>query len=88
MKPTLVVSAGVVEDGRVLIVQEGKEHCRGMWGLPGGRVEPGERLILHSDGITARRTRDGLFGLDAIERAVRAAAECKHERLLAHEAGQ
>ena len=37
------------------------------------RLEPGERLILHSDGITARRTADGLFGLDGIERAVRQA---------------
>ena len=37
------------------------------------RLEPGERLILHSDGITARRTPDGLFGLDGIERAVREA---------------
>jgi len=38
------------------------------------RLEQGERLILHSDGITARRTRDGLFGLDGIERAIRGAA--------------
>ena len=37
------------------------------------RLEDGERLILHSDGITARRTKDGLFGLDGIERAVRSA---------------
>jgi serine phosphatase RsbU (regulator of sigma subunit) len=37
------------------------------------RLEKGERLILHSDGITARKTPDGLFGLDGIERAVRAA---------------
>jgi AcrR family transcriptional regulator len=35
------------------------------------RLEPGERLILHSDGITARRTAEGLFGLDGVERAVR-----------------
>jgi AcrR family transcriptional regulator len=34
------------------------------------RLQDGERLILHSDGITARRTGDGLFGLDGIERAV------------------
>jgi serine phosphatase RsbU (regulator of sigma subunit)/AcrR family transcriptional regulator len=34
------------------------------------RLEDGERLILHSDGITARRTADGLFGLDGIERAI------------------
>jgi serine phosphatase RsbU (regulator of sigma subunit) len=37
------------------------------------RLDDGERLILHSDGITARRTPDGLFGLDGIERAVRSA---------------
>jgi len=37
------------------------------------RLDDGERLILHSDGITARRTPEGLFGLDGIERAVRAA---------------
>lgn len=45
MKSTLVVSAGIVRDGRLLMVQEGKEHCRGMWGLPGGRVESGERFV-------------------------------------------
>ncbi len=38
------------------------------------RLEEGERLILHSDGITARRTESGLFGLDGIERAVRGAS--------------
>ncbi len=37
------------------------------------RLEDGERLILHSDGITARRTKDGLFGLDGLERAIRSA---------------
>jgi serine phosphatase RsbU (regulator of sigma subunit)/AcrR family transcriptional regulator len=37
------------------------------------RLDDGERLILHSDGITARKTPDGLFGVDGIERAVRAA---------------
>jgi AcrR family transcriptional regulator len=38
------------------------------------RFDDEERLILHSDGITARRTPDGLFGLDGIERAVGAAS--------------
>ncbi|HEY1357719.1 MAG TPA: SpoIIE family protein phosphatase [Thermoleophilaceae bacterium] len=37
------------------------------------RLGQDERLILHSDGITARRTGDGLFGLDGIERALRGA---------------
>jgi len=34
------------------------------------RLQPGELLILHSDGITARRTADGIFGLEGIEKAV------------------
>jgi 8-oxo-dGTP diphosphatase len=42
MQATIVVSAGVIRDGRILLVQEGKEICRGQWSLPGGRVEPGE----------------------------------------------
>lgn len=45
MQATLVVSAGVLSEGRLLMVQEGKEGCHGMWGLPGGRVESGERIL-------------------------------------------
>jgi serine phosphatase RsbU (regulator of sigma subunit)/AcrR family transcriptional regulator len=73
--PPLVVGA----DGRVEQLPPGP-------GLPLGLLErdrrftrrqrrlgDGERLILHSDGITARKTPDGLFGVDGIERAVRAA---------------
>ena len=37
------------------------------------RLGPGERLVLHSDGVTARRTAHGLFGIDGIERAVASA---------------
>jgi hypothetical protein len=37
------------------------------------RLEPDELLILHSDGITARKTPGGLFGVDGIERAIREA---------------
>jgi ADP-ribose pyrophosphatase YjhB (NUDIX family) len=41
----VVVSAAIVRDGRLLLVQEGKEWCRGQWGLPGGRVEDREPLV-------------------------------------------
>lgn len=37
------------------------------------RLQDDERLILHSDGITARKTTEGLFGLDGIEAAIRGA---------------
>lgn len=48
MKGTVTVSAAVVEQGNVLLVQEGKEWCRGQWSLPGGRLEENESL---TDGV-------------------------------------
>jgi len=44
MKASLVVSAAILRHGCLLLVQEGKEYCRGQWGLPGGRVEEGEGI--------------------------------------------
>ena len=40
-----VACAGAVvrhADGRILLVLRGREPSRGLWSLPGGRVEPGE----------------------------------------------
>ncbi len=45
MQATVVVSAAIIHQGRILLVQEGKPTSRGQWGLPGGRVEPGEPLV-------------------------------------------
>jgi len=42
--PKLGVSACVWREGRVLVIQRGKPPVAGMWSLPGGHVEPGERL--------------------------------------------
>ncbi len=44
VQATIIVNIAIVEGDRLLLVQEGKDYCRGQWGLPGGRVEPGERL--------------------------------------------
>jgi 8-oxo-dGTP diphosphatase len=44
-EPTLVRCVGAVitrADGRLLMIQRGNEPGRGLWSLPGGRVEPGE----------------------------------------------
>ncbi|MDQ4025950.1 MAG: NUDIX hydrolase [Actinomycetota bacterium] len=38
------MGAVVVADGRLLMVQRGKEPGAGLWSLPGGRVEHGEYL--------------------------------------------
>ena len=43
-RPVLGASITVWRDGRVLLVQRGKPPSDGLWSLPGGRVEIGERL--------------------------------------------
>lgn len=53
----------VVHDGqgRLLLVRRGREPSRGLWSLPGGRVEPGEtaadaieREVLEETGLRVR----------------------------------
>ncbi|MBA2426220.1 MAG: NUDIX domain-containing protein [Actinobacteria bacterium] len=43
-RPTLGVGAVVVRDGALLMVQRAHEPGRGLWSVPGGRVEHGEHL--------------------------------------------
>jgi acetyl-CoA carboxylase carboxyl transferase subunit beta len=43
--PRVGVGVAVVDDGRLLLVQRGREPGRGLWAVPGGKVEPGERLV-------------------------------------------
>ena len=47
-RPVVGVGAVVIEAGRVLLVERGKEPHKGMWSLPGGVLELGERL---ADGL-------------------------------------
>lgn len=42
--PLVGVGAVVVEGGRVLLVQRGREPLKGHWSLPGGLIEVGESL--------------------------------------------
>ena len=42
--PVPAVGAVVVHDGAVLLVRRGREPSRGVWAVPGGRVELGETL--------------------------------------------
>lgn len=43
-RPVLGVGALILEGGRVLLVERGREPLAGYWSLPGGAVETGERL--------------------------------------------
>ena len=47
MTPTPQVAVGAViqdADGRLLVVRRGQAPAEGRWTLPGGKLEPGERL--------------------------------------------
>jgi 8-oxo-dGTP diphosphatase len=43
-RPILAASIAVVRDGRVLLAARAHAPARGLFSLPGGLVEPGERL--------------------------------------------
>ena len=43
-RPILGVGAIIEDRGRVLMVERGQEPLKGVWSLPGGGVEVGERL--------------------------------------------
>lgn len=60
-RPVLAASIAVFRAGRVLLAQRGKPPARGLWSLPGGRIEIGERMTeavlreLHEEvGLAAR----------------------------------
>jgi 8-oxo-dGTP diphosphatase len=35
----------IFEDGKILLVERGKEPLKGYWSIPGGIVETGEKLV-------------------------------------------
>jgi 8-oxo-dGTP diphosphatase len=45
-RPILAVSAAIIRDGRILIVQRGRAPSLGVHTLPGGVVEAGETLAV------------------------------------------
>lgn len=74
--PSRVACVGAIirnDTGRVLLVRRANEPGRGLWSLPGGRVEPGEaeeaavvREVLEETGLEVRVER--LVGRVAIGR--------------------
>lgn len=45
MVPTPAVGVVCLRDDAVLLIRRAKEPRRGEWSLPGGRIEPGERVV-------------------------------------------
>ncbi|MHB1502951.1 MAG: NUDIX hydrolase [Acidimicrobiales bacterium] len=59
--PVVAVGAIVVRDARLLLVRRGHQPEEGKWAVPGGRVEPGERVrdavereVAEETGVTVR----------------------------------
>lgn len=44
-QPVVGVGAVILEGGNVLLARRNKSPGKGRWSLPGGAVEPGERLV-------------------------------------------
>lgn len=71
-RPVLAVLAVLVRDGRVLLVRRMNEPDAGLWGFPGGRVEPGETVFAAAERELAEETgveaaaRDFLTVIDVI----------------------
>lgn len=42
--PQVVVGAIVIHDGSLLMIRRANDPSKGLWTVPGGRVEPGEYL--------------------------------------------
>jgi ADP-ribose pyrophosphatase YjhB (NUDIX family) len=42
--PLVGVGVAVVDEGRILLVRRGHEPSKGLWAVPGGKVDFGERL--------------------------------------------
>ena len=49
-RPIPGVGVAVLDEGKILLVRRGRDPGRGLWAVPGGKVEMGERLV-----DTARR---------------------------------
>ena len=72
--PVPAVGALVVHDGAVLLVRRGRAPSRGVWAVPGGRVELGETLAeatereVHEETGVSVRAGEPVWSFDSVIR--------------------
>ena len=42
----IIVGVCIVEDGKILMVQEAQEKCYGQWNFPAGHLDPNEDIFI------------------------------------------
>ena len=62
-KPELAVSAAIFRDGKVLLVCRAAAPAKGLWTLPGGRVEVGETLV---EAVTREVAEETALAIDVV----------------------
>ena len=55
-RPETCVGAVVIDQGRLLLIRRGRGPARGLWSVPGGRVEWGESLAAAVEREVAEET--------------------------------
>jgi len=65
LAPIVGIGAVVVDAGRVLLVQRGREPLKGNWSLPGGMLEVGESL---HDGVVREVQEETGLRVDPVEK--------------------
>lgn len=61
--PELAVSAAIFRGHDVLVVRRASDPAKGLWTLPGGRVEVGETLV---EAVQREVTEETMLGIDVV----------------------
>lgn len=88
IRPQLAASAAIFRDGRLLLVRRANEPGRGLYSLPGGRVELGESLeqAVHREVDEETGLRIAIVGFAAIREVLPPAGGAGHFVVLSYAA--